>query len=291
MAAEDWLDAEVFDELLRDISEGGLTHVDESEKVLDVASECAAAVDVFHSCKDKRTIAKIRRQAEQKGPGSSKQCIVKKRKKDCQAPCQAPRLRLVAFPNFEKCDSLIYFPHTLARLVNSNDKVSLARLLNSYFAASCEFRYMSEPMSCTVPYRRLPDIVELAWVSHPDYMICVHDTKVVDNVISATTYFKYTECKYITDSVRRMTTDPLCLELLESPTERLKRELRIDTKSEQERQEICAILDSDSSQDVVVYGRADITLMFDYFTKKVVALQFAMHLSSVALPAATSSKL
>jgi hypothetical protein len=109
--------------------------------------------------------------------------------------------------------------------------------------------------------------------------MCVHDTKVVENMISASTYFKYTECKFLTDSVRRMTKDPLFLEMMESPNEQLKRELRLDRKPEDERRALCAILDS--GQDVLVYGRMDLHVRFDPYSKKIVALQFAMRVSSV----------
>jgi hypothetical protein len=296
METEDWLDSDLFDAFLRDISEGGSTAGDESEELPKDAGEWNAGVEVvtsklnnldaFHSSKDNRTLAKIRRQDEQRGNGDSDFIIVKKRKKSTRGTWQAPRPRLVVFPDFEKCDSLIYFPHTMARLVNSTDKLSLARLLNSYFAKSCEVQFSSEFISCTVPYKRLPDFIELAWETSPDYLMCVHDTKVVDNVICASTYFKYTECKFITDSVRSMTKDPLSLELLESPMEKLKRGLRFETKTEDEQKDISAILDS--GRDVVVYGRVDMTVTFDPCSKKVVALGFAMHLTSVSLSDAIS---
>jgi hypothetical protein len=229
----------------------------------------------FRSTTDTRTLAKIRKQARRQQFGSSEHSSRKRQK----ISHQIQPLKLVTFPSFEKCDSLIFFPHTLSRLMNSGDRQSLVRILHSYFESTCEVQLSGLAYNCVFPHKRLLDLFVLTWEANPDFIMCVHDTKVIDNVISASTYFKYTECKYLTDSVRRMTKDPLFLEMLDSPTEQLKRELCVESKPEQERQEICAVLDS--GQDVLVYGRIDLQIRFDHVSKKIVALQFAMHISSV----------
>jgi hypothetical protein len=276
METEHRVDVDYFDAFLCDIGvEEWLFGENAGDGVVPDEQFLFERSGTFCSAKDTRTLAKIRKQARRQQFVSSNLGGSKRHKSSHQM--QLPKL--VAFPIFEKCDSLVFFPHTLSRLVNSGDRASLDRIFNSYLESSCKVRFCAEAYNCVFPQKRLLDFIALTWEVNPDYLMCVHDTKVVDNVISASTYFKYTECKFLTDSVRRMTTDPLSLELLQFPNEQLKRELRVDMKSEQEKKDICAVLDS--GQDVVVYGRVDMDVTFDMYSKKIVALQFAMQVSSV----------
>lgn len=281
MSENQWLDTDDLDSLLQDIDVYNDqddwafpfgNYVDQGNKLV-ASNESACEQIVFRSSKDTRTLAKIRRQAQ---PKQLNNCASHKRKRSL---CQPHEFKLVAFPSFEKCDSLLFFPHTLSRLVNSSDKASLARVFNTYFGESCEVQLCGLAYRSDFPHKRLMDLFALLWDTNPDFMMCVHDTKVVDNMIVATTYCKYTECKLITDSVRRLTSDPMLLGLLDCPGEQLKREMQIETRPEGERNEICALIDS--GLDVLVYAKMDVNVQFDVYTKKITALQFDMRITSL----------
>lgn len=205
--------------------------------------------------------------------------IVAKIRQKKSAPA-AEKTKLIVFPSFEKCDSLVFFPHTLSRLVNCNDKPSLVRMFNHYFDKSCEAHIQGAGFNIDCSHKRLLDMTSLVWDANSDFFMCVHDTKVVGNMISAVIYYKYTECKYLTDSVRQVTTDPLLLDMLTSPGEQLKRELHFEEKTENEQKEISDLIDS--GQDLHVYGRMDIKMRIDDVSKKIIALDLGMYLTSLA---------
>jgi len=185
---------------------------------------------------------------------------------------------LYAFPNFNKCDALLYFPSTMARHLNSGDNSSLSELFAAHFHKNCVAElYCGSEMRLGVG--KLLDLFELANDLHPDSMMCMHSTKVVDNEIQATLYFKSTECYVIYESMKRMVVDPAFAGMFTgSRVDRLKESINFSNKSEEDVLAIYSLAESDA--DYIVYGQLDMRLRFDD-TKRVVNVKFTPTLTSV----------
>lgn len=188
------------------------------------------------------------------------------------------RDKLYAFPSFDKCDSLLFFPQSMSRHLNSGDYRSLVRLMNAHLHRDCDVRLLSNGMF-NLPPPMFVKMLELMNVAHPDSMLCVHTTKVVENEIAAKMYFKFTDSQTINQSLARtVSNDPLIPLFIQSRSDRFKESLNLEDKTEQERQQLNAIVDSEV--DLIVYGRIDFKLRFDS-SKKVVGIDFFPEFTSL----------
>lgn len=187
-------------------------------------------------------------------------------------------MTLYAFPNFNKCDALLYFPSTMARHLNSGDHSSLSELIGTHFHKNCIAElYCGSEMRLGVA--KLLDLFEVANDMHPDSVMCMHSTKVVDNEIRSTLYFKSTESRVIYESLKRTVVDPAFSSMFTgSRADRLREQLSFGSKSEEERLAICSLAESDA--DYIVYGQLDLRMLFDD-SKRVVNVKFNANLSSV----------
>ena len=186
---------------------------------------------------------------------------------------------LYAFPNFNKCDALLYFPSTMARHLNSGDNSSLSELFAAHFHKNCVAElYCGSAMQLGTA--KLLDLFELANDLHPDSMMCMHSTKVVENEIRATLYFKSTECHVIYESMKRTVVDPAFARMFTgSRAQQLKESINhCNSISEEEQLAIFSL--AESNADYIVYGQLDLRLLFDD-TKRVVNVKFTPTLTSV----------
>jgi len=188
------------------------------------------------------------------------------------------RDKLYAFPSFDKCDSLLFFPQTMSRYLNCGDYRSLVRLMNAHLHRECSVRLNANNLF-TLPPPMFVKLLELMNVAHPDSMMCVHATKVVENEIGAKMYFKFTDSQVINQSLARtVSNDPLYPVFIQSRSDRFKESLYLEDKTEQEKQQLNAIVDS--QVDLIVYGRIDFKLRFDA-SKKVVGIDFFPEFTSL----------
>lgn len=177
--------------------------------------------------------------------------------------------KLLAFPVFDKRDSLLYFPHSVSRHLNSGDHDALSKLMHSYLHGKWT-------------YHRMLEMFYFSTEVHPDSLMCVHSTKVVENQIFSTMYFKSTDCKLLNNSLRRTILDPTVLHMITARDDRLKGEIAsYGNLSDEEQQRMVSLVDSD--EDLVIYGRMDLQMTMDSHTKKVTGLSFNAILTSVAV--------
>jgi len=118
---------------------------------------------------------------------------------------------------------------------------------------------------------------------NPDAIVCVHNTKVVENQIIATAYTKYTANKTIYNSVARSTKDPLFepmfgLQRDDSIIRNLQREGR---PSEETRELSNMVMNMDSGCDLLLYMRLELVFTFDDFTKKIIRYNVTETLTSI----------
>jgi hypothetical protein len=192
-----------------------------------------------------------------------------------------PEFKLLVFPSFEKCDSLVYFPHTFSRHINSGDLDSISKMMNSYLHKSCNVRFCGMDDG-QWKYHRIVEMFQFANEVHPDSLMCVHNTKVEDNQISSAMYFKFTDCKRHNDSLRRTVRDPTILHMITTRDNSLIESIAANSNmQDEERQRLSSLIESD--EDLVIYGRMDLQLTFDAYSKKVTGLSFIAHLTSMAV--------
>lgn len=115
---------------------------------------------------------------------------------------RSPTSTLVAFPHFDKCDSLLYFPNSLTRHLNSSDMNNFSKLLLRHLDKECtiEFNFTNERKVS------LPDFLKFWNVANelePDRIACAHSTKVIDNRIKSTISMKLTDCQPLYKAISR----------------------------------------------------------------------------------------
>jgi len=187
-------------------------------------------------------------------------------------------LKLYAFPSFDKCDSLLFFPHSMSRHLNSGDYRSLVRLLNAHLHKDCMVN-MSPNGNLTLPPGVFVKMFELMNEAHPDSVLCVHTTKVVENVLNAQMYFKFTDSHVINRSlVGTVQENDLIPLFIQKRSERFKESIDMTNRSEQEIQQLASIVDSEV--DLVVYGKVNFKLTFDG-SKRVTGIDFMPEFTSM----------
>lgn len=174
---------------------------------------------------------------------------------------------LYVFPNFDKCDSLVYFPSTFTRHVNSGNLTALSKLLTTHLSKDCLIRM------CFTDQRLNPaaivDMYDILLRLQPDCMMCMHTTKIEDNTVRARVYLKGTESKYLHETVAKSITDPLF-----APTFNVDRmdalKLRIDMQEERDEADRQRLLELAASEvDLVIYVQSEFVITFDDFSKKI----------------------
>lgn len=184
---------------------------------------------------------------------------------------------LYAFPRFNKCDALLYFPSTMASYINSGDHVSLSELLVSQLHNNCPIQMM--PFSLNLLPSTFLEFTSFLNEVFPDVIMCMHFTRVVDDEVRSKLYFKATSNRVLYESVTRaMSGSPFAALFPASRSDHLK--LRFDgpSKPAEERLALSRLIDAD--EDVLMYGSIDFRLLIDEHTRKVKALKFDTQLTS-----------
>lgn len=194
-----------------------------------------------------------------------------------------PSAVLHAFPNFDKCDSLLYLTSTLTRHLNAGDFPALYKLLTTHLQVDCfiSMHGMVDGLSIralTKMFRLMDDI-------QPDRIVCVYDTKVIGNQILSSAHMKFTDSKAIYDAVAKTVKDPMLRDMFtEKREDHLRRKILLDERPEDEKEQLLTLVNS--HQDVLVHKRIDFTITFDHVTKKVT--NFVLNGNMTSMEAITS---
>ena len=187
---------------------------------------------------------------------------------------------LVAFPLFDKCDSLVYFPHSYVRLLNSGDVLSTSKLIESHADKGCKvlFKFGGEIYVAPQPLNVYNEILQISEDLEPDRIMCVHSTKVVDNQIRSVVYMKLTDSQTLYTVVCNTLRDPEWKQWSKR-AERFKMYSNTKYIDSTVREEV--MLHAQANDDVLLYLRMDLILTFDDWTKKVVCIETDYHVTSV----------
>ena len=192
---------------------------------------------------------------------------------------------LVAFPAFDKCDSLVYFPTTLIRHLNTSDIDAATKLLNKYMHKRCTIMLQGKQPT-DMSLLNFTKMMTVTDDLEPDRIMCVRSTKVVENKIMATIYAKVTDIQPLYTNLSR-TSSVLHEEGIQNMgifPDRLRRfqyYAAESSHSEQVAQDLIAY--SQQDEDVLIYMRVDFSMTIDDVSKKIVHFTHSMQLSSVHL--------
>jgi len=196
---------------------------------------------------------------------------------------RAPTNVLIAFPTFDKCDSLIYFPSTLARLINSDDMTATSKLFATYFRKDCMIDYIANVGKITkFTPKTFVGLLHVANVLEPDRIMCVHSTKVVDNTIRATVYMKLTDTQPLYDYMSQTlsSADAAIAALCQQDrAKRLKYYIHDELMSESAKEEIAQ--HSESQEDLLVYIQCNLVMTIDDVAKKISHMDLTYVLTSL----------
>lgn len=187
---------------------------------------------------------------------------------------------LYAFPNFDKSDALLYFPNSLSKHINSGDFAAVDKLLRNHMDKQCSVSIFD-----CIYNMNAQSMVQMCEIMHelrPDFIMCVHSTKVVDNQIRASAYMKFTDVRRIYDSVASSVTDPLFTPLFsQKRDEKLRNGLKVGSpkRTEAEEQRLISLVEADA--DILLFAAMDIVVTFDGVTKKIVGLDFIGRVTSI----------
>lgn len=186
------------------------------------------------------------------------------------------RAALCAFPTFDKCDSLVFLPVSMARLMNTADVDGLRGLLTNHIHRNCVINYKGVNMSLD-PYMQIQDILNQ---TSPDATCCVHDTKVVGNTIRALLFTKYTENKLIYETAAPVyERDFPVVFSTASRKDRWTKKLMNSRVPEQDRPLLTEL--ANTKADLVVYANMEWVITFDFDTRKVTHFEYSYYLVAV----------
>jgi len=189
---------------------------------------------------------------------------------------------IVAFPSFDKCDSLVYFPSTFTRLLNTGDMPALWRLFVSHLDKNCDiafancYRSREHELSPSLFLKSYELLNEL----QPDRIMCVDATKVEENRINASIHMKFTDSQMIYDSVARNVIEPRLKHML--PANRkdaLRYKISTSDKTAEEKSGYEALVDS--GVDLLLYVHLFMDITFDNASRKINKLHFHGSMTSL----------
>lgn len=187
--------------------------------------------------------------------------------------------KLYAFPTFDKCDSLLFFPTTIAAICNSGDMPALAKLLYSRASKDCKVNVnviSSQDMTVKAYLKTQALVIEL----HPDIILCVHTTRVEGNEIRASMVLKFTASKALYAALSRLKRESASSAFFSvDRTEGLKHIIRVEDIPDEERLQFYALLDTDL--DLVIHKRSEMVLTFDDTSKKLTRMSIKCRLTGI----------
>jgi len=187
--------------------------------------------------------------------------------------------KLYAFPTFDKCDSLLFFPTTFAAICNSGDIPALSRLMHSRAAKDCKVNVnvISKKDMSVKSYIKMQELViEL----HPDIILCVHTTRVEGNQIRASSVLKFTASKALYTAMSRLKNTAVSSPYFSvDRIEGLKHIIRVEDIPPDEKVHFHSLIDTDL--DLVIHKKTEMVLTFDDTTKKLTRLSVICRLTGI----------
>lgn len=255
----------------------------ESAVEIVIPIEVVEEVSKINHKPTKSGVSKLKKPSTKRNAGSTLRNVIKGGKVPNISRRGQGSAVLCAFPTFDKCDSLVFLPHSISKFMNSGDISGMSTLLTNHAAKNCEVSMKGMEMLLDGFLYLNELITEL----HPDTVSCVNTTKVVGNTILATMFTKYTDSNSIFDCVARTkSNDPLFkkifgdLSVCGDRSKRMAHKIEpIANKTEEEKAQMLTV--AAGPGDMVVYANYYLKFTFDDTTRKVTHINYDFELTSL----------
>ncbi len=213
--------------------------------------------------------------------------VTKSNSQDDDARYEA-QFRRFLLPNLSpciRCDTMANFPSAFTHCLNSGNFHGLSDLFRSSLDRRCDLRLFSGVGSLS--YESFFCFFELMNDIHPDRIMCVNTTNVVNNQVTAALYTKYTDCKALYQAVARTVIDPALFRIVPATRRQCASLLQLENllHHSEDPQKLATLIDSDS--DLVMYGWVYVTVQFDDIVRKATSFHMAANLTSAHVADAT----
>ncbi len=207
----------------------------------------------------------------------SSQNILANTKRTGDRPFQ---LSLYPPPNIDKGDSIVYFPSSMARMINSEDVQAFTKLLQRHCSERCEL-LVSRKFQMKLPLAKHVNLFSVTTALQAASVYSMQSTQIVDNQVRAVLHYHYTDIPQMHEYARTYVTDPLLKLLFVTKTrsEMLKRRYPIATLSKANQKKVLALIETNDT--IEVHGKLDLILTFDQASRKITQLEYYTATTSI----------
>jgi len=190
------------------------------------------------------------------------------------------QLSLYPPPNIDKGDSIVYFPSSMARMINSEDVQAFAKLLQRHCSERCEL-LVSRKLHMKLPLAKHVNLFSVTTALQAASVYSMQSTQIVDNQVRAVLNYHYTDIPQMHEYARTYVTDPLLKLLFVTKTrsEMLKKRYPIATLSKANQKKVLALIETNDT--IEVHGKLDLILTFDHASRKVTQLEYYTATTSI----------
>ena len=183
------------------------------------------------------------------------------------------KLSLYPPPNLDRGDSIVYFPSSMARMINSEDAQAFAKLLQRHCSEHCEL-LISRKMQIKLPLAKHVNLFSVTTALQAASVYSMQSTKIVGNQVHAVLHYQYTDLPQMHEYAKSYVTDPLLKLLFVTKTrsEMLKRRYPIATLSKANQKKVLALIETNDT--IEVHGTLDLILTFDSTSRKITQLEY-----------------
>lgn len=174
---------------------------------------------------------------------------------------------------------MLFLPSTMVTHINSADIRSLSKLYSLRLDKNCVIK-INVLRDEAINTQSLIGFHDTLINLHPDTIMLVDSTRVIENSIHASIRVKFTACSAIYNAVSRTVTDPALLPMLGLPREAgLRRNISRQDLSEEEKHRLYPLFKTEA--DLQVYVHLHLVLTIDEVTKKVTSYTMNGRVTSV----------
>lgn len=181
-----------------------------------------------------------------------------------------------------KNNYLLRFPNAFANCVNGANFTGLSELMDSYLFHSCNIRYAfsNDTKFTCAGGAGLVKFFYYVNLFYPDRITMVHTATAANTKLNARFNFKFTDNKFIYNSVVARPIDPTyCPFYPPARADSLRRKMHLEAQPTQVREKFQSIVESD--KDLVVYGSINMEMEIQEVTEKIIGMNVTANFSSV----------
>ena len=167
----------------------------------------------------------------------------------------------------------MYFPSSMARMINSEDAQAFATLLRRHCSAHCEL-LISRKLQMKLPLAKHVNLFSVTTALQAASVYTMQSTKIMGNQVHAVLHYQYTDLPQMHEYAKSYVTDPLLKLLFVTKTrsEMLKRRYPIATLSKANQKKVLALIETNDT--IEVHGTLDLILTFDNASRKITQLEY-----------------